>query len=208
MQEYGLAKRRLRQGALRVVGIDSPREQSPNNRSPDGRDAQSPKSTALQIVKLWVSIGLGAAAERAQWSSHGFHHRGQPITACQMWQHRRSPTSNHSYDLQPLPAEANPRVSGLVRPLFSPLAGSISSRILAQPASPICSGLTRNRLGPLACRRWGSIEVLDVAASIASTRPPGVHLALIGPASASFVPTNLQRQHMKCNALGSDQCVA
>jgi hypothetical protein len=55
--------------------------------------------TALQIVKLWASIGLGAAAEIAdsgEWFGQGSPlWPGWPITACQMW-HQQSPTTNHT----------------------------------------------------------------------------------------------------------------
>lgn len=53
-----------REGSERLRGLASSHHASnhPNNGSPDWCSAQSPMPTALQIVKLWASIGLGAAA--------------------------------------------------------------------------------------------------------------------------------------------------
>ncbi len=133
-----------------VAGIDSPREQSPsNNRSADCRGAQSPKPTVRQIVKLWVSIGLEAAPEDAEWFVHGSHFSGWPIRACQMWSHRRSPTSNHT----PAAPER------IVLLLCVPFVG-LSHLARVQTASPICSALARNRLGLPGCRPWGPSRLL------------------------------------------------
>lgn len=96
----GKAEAREGSGRLRGLALSHRAGHHPNNRSPDWRSAQSPKSTALQIVKLWASIGLGAAAkvtDNGEWFGQGYPPwPGWPITACQMWQHQQSPTSNHT----------------------------------------------------------------------------------------------------------------
>ena len=176
MTSGGKAEAREGSGRLRGLALSHHAGHHPNNRSPDWCSAQSPMSTALQIVKLWASIGLGGAAEVAdngEWFGQGYPPwPGWPITACQMWQHQQSPTSNHtaaafleSLELKGQgdpsgnqPVARSPRRSGTATIAAIPAIAAIvrwlvpSHLGLVQPASPICSRSSRNGLGPLGCR--------------------------------------------------------
>lgn len=159
--------------------IESPRKQSPsNNRSPDCRGAQSspcpqcPPNCQIvgvnwarsyrrvhRVVRPWVSSGPAGPSQHARCGS---------IDGAQRPTTRLQPSGER----QPGGGNGGKGEGILSTACFCPFAGP--SRLgRCKPPRESAVGLPRNRLGLLGCCRRGSIEALDVAASVANTRQQG-----------------------------------
>jgi hypothetical protein len=129
-----------------------------------------------------------------------------PIGMAGPSQHARCGSINGAQHVQPhacsffrAASQGARKVPPCLRPLVSAARRSNRPSHLGRckPPRESGAGLFRNRLGLRGCRRRGSIEALDVAASVANTRRQGGYLALIGPAPTPFRPHKLAAPALK-----------
>jgi hypothetical protein len=182
-----------------VAGIESPRKQI--QATTDHRTAAVPSLMSTMPAHCQI-VGVNWARSCRRPASSGSS--VGPTGMAGPSQHARCGSINGAQHVQPhtppaaffRAASANQgarKVPPCLRPLVSaarrPNRPSHLGR--CKPPRESGAGLSRNRLGLLGCRRRGSIEPLDVAASVANTRRQGGHLALIGPAPTPFRPHKL-----------------
>jgi hypothetical protein len=184
-----------------VAGIESPRKQFKQQQITGLPRCPVSCPQCPPIVKLWASIGLEAAADlrrvvRPWVPSAWLAHHSMPDVAAST----EPNTSNHTPAAFFRAASQGARkVPPCLRPLVSAARRSNRPSHLGRckPPRESGAGLFRNRLGLRGCRRRGSIEALDVAASVANTRRQGGYLALIGPAPTPFRPHKLAAPALK-----------